>query len=83
MKLSAFVIQASLHRILREQLGLGPDSPILPTDHLAKDLGADSLDMVEIVMEIETTFAIDIPDETADTLTTVQDLLTLIANERN
>jgi acyl carrier protein len=43
-----------------------------PTDHLANDLGFDSLDLIEMVMAIEDEFGIEISDEDADKIGTVQ-----------
>ncbi len=63
--------------ILFDHLGSDPVK-IKLTDRLVEDLGADSLDMVEIVMSLEHEFAINIPDETADKLITVQDIVDLL-----
>lgn len=64
-------------RIVREQLGLRDDE-IVPTANLIEDLGADSLDMIELCMALEEDFDIEIPDEEFEPVTTVQDLFDLI-----
>jgi len=79
MKLTPDQIREQFNAILVEQLGID-ENDIKPEFEL-RAIGADSLDMVEIVMEIESNFGIDITDETAETLTTVQSFLTLIETE--
>ena len=59
--------------ILFDQLGVDRDL-ITPEAKLEEDLGADSLDLVEIIMSVEDEFIIDIPDEHAEKLQTVQQL---------
>lgn len=61
---------AKLTEILTEQLGVSPGD-IVETSNLAADLGADSLDTVEICLAVEAEFSIDIPDEKMDDLLTV------------
>ncbi|MBQ3865578.1 MAG: acyl carrier protein [Clostridia bacterium] len=60
--------------IIVEQLGVEADAVTLET-HLMKDLEADSLDAVEIIMAIEEEFDIEIPDEEAEKFQTVGDLV--------
>lgn len=60
--------------ILVEQLGVDP-ARIRPDSHLENDLGADSLDQVEIVMAFELAFDLDISDEEAEKITTPQQIL--------
>src|ERR1700752_5457780 len=55
-----------------EQLGVDEDE-VTPEASITDDLGADSLDQVELVMELETEFNIDIPDEEAEKIKTVVD----------
>jgi len=64
-------------RIIREQLGVEEDE-ITPTTSFVDDLGADSLDTVELVMAIEEAFDIEIPDNDAEKMRTVQDLIDYI-----
>lgn len=66
-----------VHDILQEQLGI-PLSDLTPEARLIEDLGADSLDLLELVMECESEFDIDIPDAAADTFLTIHDLTTYI-----
>ncbi len=59
-----------LTEILTEQLGVNPGD-IMEASSLAADLGADSLDTVEICLAVESEFSIDVPDEKLDDLLTV------------
>lgn len=59
--------------IITDKLGVTADK-VLPEADIVKDLGADSLDQVEIVMAVEDAFNLDIPDESAEKLKTVQDV---------
>ncbi len=63
-----------IKEIIHEQLSVEKDSITLETD-LMKDLEADSLDAVEIIMSIEEEFEIEIPDEDAEGFKTVEDLV--------
>ena len=60
--------------IIAEPLGIDPDRITLKADFV-KDLGADSLDLVELVMEFEDPFDIRIPDEDAQQLRTAEDVV--------
>jgi acyl carrier protein len=60
-----------------EQLGVDP-SEVAPGVSIVEDLGADSLDRVELVMAFEEQFALEIPDEDAEKITTVQDAIDYI-----
>jgi acyl carrier protein len=66
--------QDRLKKIVAEQLGVD-ESLIVPGAHFAKDLNADSLDLVELIMSIEEEFGIEISDEDAEKIETVQDAL--------
>lgn len=79
MKETPDQIRQQFNTILIEQLGI--DENDIKPEYELRAIGADSLDMVEIVMEVESTFGIDITDETAEGLTTVQSFLTLIETE--
>ncbi|MGH7708843.1 MAG: acyl carrier protein [Vulcanimicrobiaceae bacterium] len=59
-------------KIIVEQLGVD-ESEVTPDASITDDLGADSLDQVELVMAFETEFNIDIPDEEAEKIKTVGD----------
>ena len=60
--------------LIAEQLGVEPDD-ITPETNLTKDLEADSLDAVEIIMAIEDEFDIEIPDEEAEQFQLVSNLV--------
>ena len=63
--------------IISEQLGLDEEEIILEASFV-DDLGADSLDIVELVMALEEEYGIEIPDEDAEKIKTVQDAITYI-----
>ena len=66
--------------IVKRQLvsHLGLDKEPLHTDNIEDDLGADSLDMVELIMTFEECFNIDIPDDAVEDVKTVQDIIKYI-----
>lgn len=64
-------------KIIVEQLGV-EESEVTPEASITDDLGADSLDQVELVMAFETEFNIDIPDEEAEKIKTVGDAVAKI-----
>ena len=70
-------IQDRITSILTEKLGI-PQSEITPDASFVKDLGIDSLDYAELVMEFEQTFDIKIPDDDADKLQTIAQAVTYI-----
>ena len=63
-----------LQAIVGKQLGINP-SKIKPNADFGKELGADSLDVVELVMAIEDEFELDIDDKSASKIATIQDVL--------
>jgi len=63
--------------IIAEQLGVKPEE-VTPEASFVEDLGADSLDTVELVMALEEEFGIEIPDEDAEKMTTVGDAVKYI-----
>lgn len=63
-------VEDKVKSIIVEQLGVKPEE-ITPAASFIDDLGADSLDTVELVMALEEEFSIEIPDEDAEKLTTV------------
>ncbi len=63
--------------IIAEQLGVKQEE-VTPTASFIDDLGADSLDTVELVMALEEEFGIEIPDEDAEKMTTVGDAIKYI-----
>ena len=64
-------------KIIVEQLGVD-ESEVTPEASITDDLGADSLDQVELVMSLEQTFGIQITDAEGDKIITVQDVFDLI-----
>ncbi len=60
--------------IIAEKLNLSKDQ-IKPEASFIDDLGADSLDLVELVMTMEETFGMEVPDEDAEKLKTVKDVI--------
>jgi len=70
-------IEERVKQIIVEQLGVD-DAEVTPSASFVDDLGADSLDTVELVMAFEEAFEIEIPDEDAEKIRTVQDAVTYI-----
>ncbi len=66
-------LQPKVLKIIEEQLGVDAER-VKPESSFIDDLGADSLDIVELVMAMEEEFDIEIPDEDAEKLRTVQDV---------
>jgi acyl carrier protein len=60
--------------IIVEQLSVDKDK-VVPNASFVDDLGADSLDLVELIMAMEEAFGIEIPDEVAEKITTVKDAI--------
>ena len=74
-------IQAKVSKIISEQLGKD-ESEIKMNSHFIEDLDADSLDTVELVMALEEEFEVDIPDEAAEKITTVQSAVDFIVESK-
>ncbi|MDR1764956.1 MAG: acyl carrier protein [Lachnospiraceae bacterium] len=68
-----------LQAIIAEVLNIEPEE-VLPTSTFIDDLGADSLDIFQIIMGIEEEFDIEIPNEAAEQIVTVQDAADQIRN---
>jgi acyl carrier protein len=66
-----------MNTVIAESLGVSSSEVKLESSFI-DDLGADSLDIVELVMQIEKEFGIDIPDEDAEKISTVQDAIDYI-----
>ena len=64
-------------QIISEQLGV-EEAEVTPSASFTDDLGADSLDQVELVMALEENFEIEIPDDAAEKIRTVQDAIEYI-----
>ena len=65
--------------ILAENLDLNPNT-IEMTSDLATDLGADSLDAIDIVMSLEDQYGIEVPDSAIENMKTVEDIVNFIEN---
>ncbi|MEH2193931.1 MAG: acyl carrier protein [Nostoc sp.] len=65
-------------KIVIEQLSVEPPEKVTPQSKFMEDLGADSLDTVELVMALEEEFDIEIPDEAAEQIISVQDAVDYI-----
>ena len=75
--MTAVNVEQKVKGIIAEQLGVGEDE-IKATSSFIEDLGADSLDIVELVMAMEEEFEVEIPDEEAENIKTVQDAINFI-----
>jgi acyl carrier protein len=69
--------EEKVKQIIIEQLGVD-EAEVTPTAHFVDDLGADSLDIVELVMAFEEAFDVEIPDEDAEKIHTVKDAIDYI-----
>ena len=72
-------MNAKVTDIIANQLGVDREM-ITPEAHVVDDLGADSLDIVELVMALEEAFDLEIPDDDAEKIRTVQDIHTYLAS---
>lgn len=70
-------IEEKVKDIIVEQLGVTPEQ-VTPNASFIEDLGADSLDTVELVMAFEEEFSVEVPDEDAEKLQTVGDVVKYI-----
>ena len=70
-------ITEKVKQIISEQLGV-EESEVTPSASFVDDLGADSLDTVELVMALEEQFDLEIPDDAAEKIRTVQDAIDYI-----
>ena len=73
-------IPAKVKDVIVEQLGVDPER-VKAEASFIDDLGADSLDIVELVMAMEEEFEIEIPDEEAEKLKTVQDVASYLTSK--
>jgi len=79
--MTATNVEAKVKSIIAEQLGVAEDE-IKGASSFIEDLGADSLDIVELVMAMEEEFEVEIPDEEAENIKTVQDAVNYITNHK-
>ncbi|MBQ6037281.1 MAG: acyl carrier protein [Bacteroidaceae bacterium] len=75
-------IEAKVKAIIVDKLGV-EESEVTPEASFTNDLGADSLDTVELIMEFEKQFGITIPDDQAEKISTVADAISYIENANN
>ena len=74
-------IEEKVKSIIVEQLGVDKEE-VVATASFVEDLGADSLDQVELVMALEEEFKVEISDEEAEKIKTVQDAVTYITDHK-
>ena len=74
-------VQARVKEIVCEQLGVSADE-VTPEASFIEDLGADSLDIVELVMALQEEYEMEISDEDAEKIKTVQDVISYIEAHR-
>ena len=74
-------IEANVKQIVVEHLGI-EESKVTPEAKFIDDLGADSLDTVELVMAFEEKFNIEIPDDAAETIQTVKNAIDFIESKK-
>lgn len=72
-------IAAQVKNIIVDKLGVDAEE-VTPEKSFTNDLGADSLDTVELIMEFEKVFGISIPDDQAEKISTVGDAIAYIEN---
>ena len=70
-------VEDKVKQIIVDQLGVD-SGDVTPASSFVDDLGADSLDRVELIMALEETFGMEIPDEDAEKISTVQDTVDYI-----
>ncbi len=75
-------VDEKVKNIIVEQLGVDNET-VTPEASFIDDLGADSLDIVELVMTMEEEFDLEIPDEDAEKIKTVNDVVTYIKSKVN
>ncbi|MDE6385847.1 MAG: acyl carrier protein [Eubacterium sp.] len=74
------MIFEKVKEILAEQLDIENEASITMDSLLIEDLGADSLDSIDIVMSIEDEFKIEVPDEVIENISSVADIVNFIEN---
>ena len=77
----ASAVESKVREIICEQLGVS-DNEVTPDASFIEDLGADSLDIVELVMALEEEYDIEISDDEAEKIRTVHDVVSYIENHQ-
>ena len=77
----ASAVEAKVREIICEQLGVS-EGDVTPDASFIEDLGADSLDIVELVMALEEEYDVEISDEEAEKIRTVQDVVNYIESHK-
>ena len=74
-------VSSKVKKIVADHLGID-ETKVNPDSKFIDDLGADSLDTVELVMAFEEKFGIEIPDDAAETILTVKDAINFIESKQ-
>ena len=74
-------VEERVKHIIVEQLGVDEEE-VKPEAKFVDDLGADSLDIVELIMALEEEYDVEIPDEDAEKIQTVQDVITYVQSRQ-
>jgi acyl carrier protein len=75
-------VERKVKEIISEQLGVA-ETEVTPEASFIEDLGADSLDIVELVMAFEEEYGLEIPDEDAEKIRTVKDVIGYIESHKS
>ena len=79
--MSSEEITSRVKEIIVEQLGVAADE-VVPEASFVEDLGADSLDIVELIMALEEEYQLEIPDEEAEKMQKVDDVIAYIESKK-
>ena len=77
MAVTTDTVESRVREIIAEQLGIGDDE-IQPDAHFSSDLGADRLDLIELMMALEEEFGVEIDDEEAEGLTDLKSVVSYL-----